>query len=155
MTPLFSTYWERTRKGKNKVYYWMSGSFSSLNYASLDCRSASHRKVDSWFFFIPTTFFSLLLSWPVRAFLLFQLKHAQKNHEKQSNNNLNFSIFFSKRHCYFNVQRCHQQNNSIIHDFLIVKRLRSGSQFVDFKKIRGEIVFCTNLVSIFFAFLCA
>ena len=101
--PLFSTYWywERTRKGKNKVYYWMSGSFSSLNYASLDCRSASHRKVDSWFFFLPITFFFFATFMTRSCLSLVSAKTRAKNHEKLSNNNLSFSIFFFEKTLQF------------------------------------------------------
>ena len=84
----------KVAKEQAQVYYWMSGSFSSLNYAPLDC-SVRHRKVDSWFPFFSSTYnnFSWRLSWLDRAFLLFQLKTRAKNRNTFSLHFLGKKIF--------------------------------------------------------------
>ena len=94
----------------------MSGSFSSLNYASLDCRSASHRKVDSWFFFLPITFFFFATFMTRSCLSLVSAKTRAKNHEKLSNNNLNFSIFFRKD---ITISLFNVVNNKITQSFTI------------------------------------
>ena len=127
----------KVAKEQAQVYYWMSGSFSSLNYAPLDC-SVRHRKVDSWFPFFSSTYnnFSWRLSWLDRAFLLFQLKTRAKNRNTFSLHFLGKKIFQCKKDNLVN-----QQYQKMFDFFLILKNEHWGENAA----FRSQNWFCQRV----------